>query len=693
MKTLIAVLLLLCLIEGLNTNYQIGTGIYDITGPIAEVGMMGYAMINQRASGLHYRLRSRAFVIGDGTKMVVYVTTDSCMTFTGVRQKVMERLQATYGDIFTYDNVLISGEHTHSGPAGFSYYLLYDITSYGFYEENHEVIVNGIYKSIVNAYQNFQNDKGSAIFINSGELLDTNINRSPSAYTANPSEERAKYKYDVDKIMTTLRFENAVGNFAALSFFPVHGTSMNNTNTLISGDNKGYASYLFEKLMNGNATAPGQGPFVAAFGQSNEGDVSPNTKGAHCLNGLPCEVAHSTCGGTSEGCIASGPGKDDFESTQIIGTNQFKKAVDLFNSATIQLEGPIDFIHTWVEMDNVTVSPNFTSTGKTGYTCLAALGDSFAGGTTDGPGEFNFVQGTNLSTTNPYWNFIGNLLSEPTDEQIACQYPKPILLNVGGINIPYQWVPEILPLQILRVGQLYLVGVPGEFTTMSGRRLRDTILNVLIDNGASNTSIVVICGLSGAYSHYITTYEEFQYQRYEGASTLYGPHTLAAYQQEYSKLAEALFNQVPYPAGTPPPDLSGNTLSFIPPPAPDFDVGHGYGSIQTPALDSYQIGEQVSVTFYGGNPRNDFRTQDTYLTVQLEVSNGQWQTVLTDSDWDTKFFFESEYLVESLVTITWDIAPGTVPGNYRIQTFGTAKTWDLNLVPYTGVSNVFTVSA
>lgn len=35
-----------------------------------------------------------------------------------------------------------------------------------------------------------------------------------------------------------------------LSFFAVHATSMNNSNRLISGDNKGYASLLFEAKMN-----------------------------------------------------------------------------------------------------------------------------------------------------------------------------------------------------------------------------------------------------------------------------------------------------------------------------------------------------------------------------------------------------------------------------------------------------------
>ena len=41
-----------------------------------------------------------------------------------------------------------------------------------------------------------------------------------------------------------------------------------------------------------------QGDFVAAFAQSNEGDVSPNTKGPHCIDtGLPCDTTHSTCNG------------------------------------------------------------------------------------------------------------------------------------------------------------------------------------------------------------------------------------------------------------------------------------------------------------------------------------------------------------------------------------------------------------
>lgn len=66
-----------------------------------------------------------------------------------------------------------------------------------------------------------------------------------------------------------------------------------------------------------------------------------------------------------------------FESTQIIGHNQFSFAVDLFESASIPLVGPIDYIHTYVDMSNVTVDARFTSTGETGVTCRGSLGDRY----------------------------------------------------------------------------------------------------------------------------------------------------------------------------------------------------------------------------------------------------------------------------------------------------------------------------
>ena len=50
-----------------------------------------------------------------------------------------------------------------------------------------------------------------------------------------------------------------------------------------------------------------------------------------------------------------------------------------------------------------------------------------------------------------------------------------------GLIKPIEWVPFVLPHQIFRIGQLIIVAVPGEFTTMSGRRLKLTIKQALQD--------------------------------------------------------------------------------------------------------------------------------------------------------------------------------------------------------------------
>jgi hypothetical protein len=44
-----------------------------------------------------------------------------------------------------------------------------------------------------------------------------------------------------------------------------------------------------------------------------------------------------------------------------------------------------------------------------------------------------------------------------------------------------------------------------------------------------------LAGLSNTYTHYITTFEEYEKQRYEAASTIYGPHTLLAYLQQVKR--------------------------------------------------------------------------------------------------------------------------------------------------------------
>lgn len=215
----------------------------------------------------------------------------------------------------------------------------------------------------------------------SGDLLDANINRSPTAYLANPVDERALYQHDVDKTMDLLRitqpaskcqraatstaadwsrgYSHMIGGSSSLtdvsgvtgasssnvltcgrgiiSWFPVHCTSMNNTNPFVSGDNKGAAAQLLDRAaarfqpaqpaldaaadrvpymhprniwhrlliylqqptrisLSGSigpltkasrrrvVSSSAADVFVAAFAQSSVGDTSPNVAGAYCLD-------------------------------------------------------------------------------------------------------------------------------------------------------------------------------------------------------------------------------------------------------------------------------------------------------------------------------------------------------------------------------------------------------------------------
>lgn len=76
------------------------------------------------------------------------------------------------------------------------------------------------------------------------------------------------------------------------------------------------------------------------------------------------------------------------------------------------------------------------------------------------------------------------------------------------MRYPYKWQPDIVSSQLALLGDLVIAAVPGEFTTMAGRRMRSLLKNTFAAAGKDVN--VVIGGLSNTYSDYITTPEEYQ---------------------------------------------------------------------------------------------------------------------------------------------------------------------------------------
>uniref|UniRef100_A0A8C3MSL8 Neutral ceramidase n=1 Tax=Geospiza parvula TaxID=87175 RepID=A0A8C3MSL8_GEOPR len=665
----------------------------------APLLQMGYANPDQVGGGLLSRLYSRAFIVAEpqGSRRVVFVSADIGMVSQRVRLEVLKQLRSKYGELYRQDNVILSGTHTHSGPGGYFQYTLFWITSKGLVQPALKSIVNGIVKSIDIAHENM---KKGRLFINRGTVENSQINRSPFSYLANPESERNRYSSNTDKEMVLLKMVDEDGHeLGLISWFAVHPVSMNNSNHLVNSDNMGYASYLFEQEKN-KGMLPGEGSFVAAFASSNLGDVSPNTRGPFCTNtGESCDNPQSTCpiGGAAM-CMAKGPGKDMFESTRIIGQNIYLKAKELYEKASQEVTGPLSTAHQWVNMSNVSVELNATHTVRT---CKPALGHSFAAGTIDGVGAFNFTQGS--VEGDPFWDQIRDqLLGEPSNETKACHKPKPILFNTGEMTWPHPWHPDIVDVQIAAIGSLAILAVPGEFTTMSGRRLREAVQSEFDSHGTPGMN-VVIAGLCNVYTHYISTYEEYQLQRYEAASTIYGPHTLSAYIQLYRGLAKAiaLNGTRELSPGPEPPFFNVTSLTLLPSLSTESaPAGKTFGDVLEEVRQEYREvrGEVAEVTFVGANPRNSAENTHNFLTVERYSNiSSSWRVVLNDASWDTRFYWSKGSRGQSNVTIEWHIPAGTEPGVYRLRYFGHYKKRATLVrvisVPFEGSSSAFQITA
>lgn len=637
-----------------ESQYNVGAGIYDITGPAAEEGMMGYGMLNQKTAGISTRLWARAFVVESpcNHKRVVFVNTDLGMVFQGVKQEVIKRLQEKQqNDTYDFDNVLLTATHTHSGPGGFSTDIFYNLTTLGFSKKNFNTIVDGIVAAILRAEENLA---PATIKVAQGELKGINFNRSPQSYLLNPENERAKYAGDVDTTMTLIRFDRLDGTpIGIINWFPIHGVSMNNKNHLISSDNKGYAELQFEKDYRSDY---GPTAFVAAFAQSNAGDVSPN------------EYGHE-----------GGSGAEGIADVIKAGEPQYQKAKALFAAAKTPVSGGVDYRHEFVDFNSLKVDLNYTD-GYLERTCPGAIGVSMLAGTADGEGYGK--QGVSCDD-------ISSVFSELVCEMVTttCQGVKPIAVSTGSKSPP--WTPTTVPMQIIKIGQLVITAPPVEVTTMVGRRIKESVAKILPQ---SPKPVVVMSALSNAYAGYVTTHEEYQLQRYEGASTHFGPWEAAGLQQEFDKLAKALVNGLDVVSAPAPANLYGTLNNYQPGVIYDDKPWDGeFGDVALDVKRTYHPGDTVTAQFWGGHPKNNFHTQGTFMAVEKSVGD-HWETIRHDWDFDTEYHWQRHGFADSLITVIWRMPKDVAPGRYRLVQYGDWKSgWTHNVSPYVGYSSVFEV--
>lgn len=550
--------------------FEVGAAQKDITAFKAGIGMMGYGMHFNVVHDIETPLLVRAFVFKhiETGRTAALVVADMCFISASVKRGVVKRLERKHPEMGLHEeNMLLSAQHTHSGSGGYSHYGLYNITIPGFVPEVYQALVQGISDAIIEAWEN---KKEAKMYLHADKFqpdIPVAFNRSMKAFLSNPEAKQLGERdthLAVDRTMRLLRIDALDGErIGAVNWFGVHTTSVHNDNHSLCWDNKGYAADFWEKEMRAQ---PQSKRFIGAFGQGNAGDVTPNYVWDRKKK------------------WTRGPFEDDFESARHNGRLQFELARQIYESSPSahEVHGGLDWGLVHVNFANVQADPEFAAGNEDARTDSACHGVAFFAGTTEGPGMSKAV--ANLakfasSVVRAYefatLPFRKKIRRQEIKQKYKLQGKKVIVIESGARKVlgtsdvknlivpgfadatirnfkvlhpkgwkeDKPWTPHVLPLQILVIGDLALVAIPGETTTIAGQRIQKVIESVMLEKGIHQ---VVIVPYSNAYCGYITTYEEYQHQFYEGGHTVYGQWTLAAFQTKFRQLAQEMVKKVDY---------------------------------------------------------------------------------------------------------------------------------------------------
>ncbi len=540
--------------------YEAGWSKQHITLQAQGYAMMGYGMWHNRAWGHATALYARAIYLRDGNGQgVAFCLLDLGYITHAMRAGVVERLQGLMGAAFDEASLVLTCTHTHSGPGGCSHDAMYNVSTPGFVPEHVEAIVAATVTAITDAWRSAAPTELVLGHGHFDEPVPVAWNRSLASYNRNPDvTPRSEWQTHLalDRSMHVLSFRRNGQTHALLSLFGVHATCVGNTNTRYSGDNKGHAALAAEAQLAKNGVSQP----VALFAQATAGDVSPYYQG-------PGDVARrSRIQGDEEHVYAQRNG--NYQTEQALTT--------LTSPNSVTVDGNIDAIFSYIDFTALKAEPRFANGHQDAYTSEPCHGVAFFTGTrVDGPGMPLAIGAVAKKVAR--W-VKDNRLEHPDKQSpadrdyyrrlYAAQGPKDILLEAGRKQILGQsiaklmvpgfadplvgemkrqakqgamtrsaMVPTVLPLQIIRLGSLALICCPGEFTTMAGRRVVQAVQEALQPTGVQQ---VLICTYCNDYMGYVTTYEEYQEQAYEGGHTIFGQWTLAAFQTQFSGLAREL---------------------------------------------------------------------------------------------------------------------------------------------------------
>ena len=687
--------------------FTVGAGKYDITGDLRGQTMGGYAVSKQVTKGVLDRLYSRAFYFEDPKtgNGLVYISVDNWSVSLAVREAVIAELQrgscrmddgrvvVFKGEngvsVFNQANVMIAATHTHAGFAGFDDHTMYNISAGGKNSRVFNLFVEGIVRSVALAYDNRES---AVVSFAKGDLAgsyNVSHNRSMAAHLNNETDKRSALTLDeweemddygqfaekfkaayTDKEMTVLKITAADGReLGCIAWFGVHPCGISASNHLVSGDTKGRASLLVENFMNGGYES--DGGFVCAQPQTNLGDVGE----------IRVQYKKNLFGYTTE---------EEYRNVMLTANLLAARTLELYaEEGTVVKNDGVNAAVNYIDFTHVVLDGRYrykpdvyaprTAPAAVGY--AAGIGSEVhqtglpleEGMTVDTPPSclINFAQGLlkPLKDTDTVYDFA-RILYAP-DELKELQKPKRVLM-VPSRATP-SWVPQVLPVQLYKIGGFYLAAAPFETTTVSGRRIRKDLERALTAAGAPFQT-VVYNGNTNAYASYMASPEEYEKQHYEGGFTLFGINQLGAVMQETERLVSLIQKQTSgRQSGDPewvrdrPQVIGAEEILFKRIQSPDSYTlaGTHFGELIGKMPASVQAGNDLELSFrIAGLNRPEMLNRSYFYIQRYLPAVEKWVTVADDSSLSTWFRSRGTKSYAKIDTM-WKIPSTAVPGVYR----------------------------
>ncbi len=508
---------------------QVGFAKTEIPCFIPGIGMMGYGQPHNIVKEVATPLYARAVIFQNTSQSAfIFINVELAFVSIAVKEEVTNRLSAHFPHWnLTMANILMCSQHTHSAPGGYTHYPFYNFTIPDFRTKIFEAVVSSVVEAVLMASKTIA---PSVLKLGSHSISpdkEVAFNRSLKAYLNNPEVKKLDLDEShlaVNRQMQGLNIYDQNGKLRVhFNWFGVHATSISSFNQRIHHDNKGVAASLIEKKNHGA---------MAIFAQAAAGDVSPNYIWDKKLKRM------------------RGKFSNQYENAHYNGELQ-ANASELIKEHLI-VEGEVTCHHLYHDITKRAAFP--------------AHGVSFFEGTLEGPGiprTLGFILrilSQSLKTSKllfasdknkSFYEAQGQkdiLLDHRTGEFIGIplslwkklpHIPDPVVGNFikaakkNSIDT-LPWIPPILPSQIIKLGNIFLIGVPGEITTQAAERLKLALETEL------KTKEIIICSYANAYMGYITTPEEYDLQYYEGGHTVYGRNTLEAIIYSFIELAKSI---------------------------------------------------------------------------------------------------------------------------------------------------------